>query len=264
MTLPDPKTERLSEFERAVCYDTLPQVTRPLTPRVIFAYTFALILTFAAMAYGVRTDIAAWTTWGRAAFAAVVIGGMIGFLYRALLNAVRQRAALVQAEVMPDVASGFDELPDPFAGHALLRYYRVANTNSKTITGNRGETFYTVQRTGAHDWEVRDPAGELVLTVNASRSPRSFSFDWGMPSQFRVTRNGQPVAEIERLFTLGPGRIEIRNLKNGDVTLFTDGGLFDNDALIGRVYDIRNYLYLDVRQSRLDDAILAFYVAMLG
>mgnify|MGYP006908256412 CR=1 FL=1 len=264
MPVPDPKTERLTEFERAVCYDTLPHITHPLTFRVVFTYTLVLILAFVAMAYGVRTDIAAWKTWGSIAFAVVVVAGIIGFVYRALFNAVRQRAALVQAQEMPNVESGFDLLPDPFAGHALLRYYRVADTDAKTVTGNRGETVYAAQRTGAHNWEIRDPAGELILTVSASRPPRSFSFDWGMPSQYRATRNGDTVAELERPVSFGPGRVEIRNLKTGETTQFRDGGLYDNEALVGRIYDIRNYLYLDIRQSRLDDATLAFYIAMLN
>ncbi len=264
MTLPDAKAERLTEFERAVCYDTLPHVSRPLTFRAVVLYALALILSFLAMAYGVRADIAAWKTWGTAAFAAVVVAGIVGFVYRALFMAVRQRAALAQAEEMPNVESGFDALPDPFAGHALLRYYRVGDADTKVITGNRGETVYTAARTGAHDWEVRDPAGELVFTVQASCPPRSFSFDWGMPSQFRVQRNGETIAEIERLFSFGAGRIDIRNLRSRETIHFHDGGLFDKDALIGRIYDLRNYLYLDVRHAQLDDAILAFYVAMLS
>jgi hypothetical protein len=264
MTQPDNKSERLTEFERAVCYETLPHVARPLTLRVVFAYTAVLLLSFVAMAYGVRTENRDWTTWGAIAFAVVVVAGIIGFLYRALFIAVRQRAALAQAEEMPNVESGFDELPDPFAGHALLRYYRVRDTDAKMITANRGETVYTAKRVGSHGWEVRDPAGEPVVVVEASRPARSFSFDWGMPSQFRVLRNGEPVAEIERRLTIGPSCVEIRNLQTGETIEFRDGGIYDGEALVGRIYDIRNYLYLDVRQSRLDDAVLGFYVAMLS
>jgi hypothetical protein len=79
-----------------------------------------------------------------------------------------------------------------------------------------------------------------------------------------VLRNGEPVAEIERRLTIGPSCVEIRNLQTGETIEFRDGGIYDGEALVGRIYDIRNYLYLDVRQSRLDDAVLGFYVAMLS
>lgn len=266
MSTPDSRDERLTEFERAICYDTLPRVTRPLTFGAVAGYTAALVASFLLIAYGVRGDHAFWKTWGTVAFAAVVCFGLIGFVYRALFIAVRQRAALAQAGEMPNVESGFDELPDPFSGHTLLRYFRVGENAAKTVTGNKGETIYAVTRVpGAHTWEVRDPAGEVVVRIEASRPPRSFSFDMGSPSQFRVMRGDRQTGEIERNFSFGPGRVDIRTERDSARPLvFREGGLYDGEALVGRVYDLRNYLYLDVRTSYLDDAVLAFYVCMLN
>jgi hypothetical protein len=264
MDLPDPKSERLTEFERAVCFDTLPHITRPVTLGLIFGYTLLLAATFAAMIYGQLNDAPSWKRWGTLLFVVVACAGIVGFIYRALFYAIRQRNVLLSAQDMPNVESGFDELPDPFASHALLRYYRCDKTSPKIITGNKGETVYTATRDGRHGWEVHDPAGELVFAIRASRPPRSFSFDWGVPSQFHVMRGDKHLAEIERPLTFGPGRVEIR-CENQDrrVVQFREGGLFENDALIGRIYAMRNYLYLDVRQSCLDAAVLAFFISML-
>jgi hypothetical protein len=265
MSLPDPKIERLTEFERAVCYDTLPQITRPVTLGTVLAYSTVLVVAFLVVAYGVRADLPAWRVWGTTLFAAVACAGIVGFIYRALYYAIRQRDALRNAQQMPNVESGFDELPDPFATHALLRYYRVDKGENKVITGNKGETIYNATSEGENGWSVHDPAGELVLTIRASRPPRSFSFDWGVPSQFHVTRGDTLLAEVERPLTLGAGRVEIRPRSDpGREIVFRNGGLFENGALIGRIYVIRNYLYLDIRKSCLDNAVLAFFICMLN
>lgn len=261
----DPKQERLTEFERAVCYETLPHVLTPLTLRIILLYTLALAAAFLLMAYGLREDHPVWKPWGNRIFAVVVGLGLVGFIYRALRNAVRVRSALAQAGGMPNVESGFDDLPDPFAGHALLRYHRTGRAVEKMITGNKGETVYIAKRIlGEHGWEVQDPAGELVFRIEASRPPRSFSFDWGVPSQFRVMRGDVQTGVIDRRFSLGPGRVEITGERQpGKPLVFRAGELNDGNALVGRIYDLRNYLYLDVRQSYLDDALLAFYICVL-
>jgi len=265
MTIPDPKDERLTEFERAVCYDTLPQVTRPVTLGAIAVYTLVLIVSFLVMAYGVREDEAAWKTWGAAAFGAVVVIGLVGFTYRAMANAVRRRTALLKAESVPNVESGFDELPDPFAGHALLRYYRQRGGN-KIVTGNRGEIVYTiVSREAGRAWAAQDPAGEAAFRVEAGAPSRSFSFDAGTPAVLTVVKNGTECARVARRWSLGAGRVEIAGERQPAKPLvFRSGGLFDGEALVGRIYSIRNYLYLDVKRSYVDDGLLAFYVCMLG
>ncbi len=265
MTLPDPKDERLTEFERAVCYDTLPQVTRPMTLGVIAAYAVVLFVAFVSMAYGIRSNEAAWKSRGAGAFALVVVGGLVGFTYRATANAVRRRAALVEAGEVPNVESGFDELPDPFAGHALLRYYRQTG-GERIVTGNRGETVYTiVPRDSGQAWNAQDPAGEVAFRVEATAPSRSFSFDAGTPAALSVLRNGAECARVARRWSLGPGRVEISGERQPAKPLvFRSGGLFDGEALVGRIYSIRNYLYLDVKQSYVDDGLLAFYVCMLG
>jgi hypothetical protein len=266
MALPDPKGERLTEFERAVCFDTLPQVTRPVTLGGIAAYAALLIASFLVLAYGIRADEAAWRSWGAAAFAVVVAGGLVGFMYLATTNAVRRRAALAEAGEVPNVESGFDALPDPFAGHALLRFYRQSGAGPRIVTGNKGETVYTVApRESGGAWDVLDPAGEGVFLVEAAAPLRSFSFDAGTPSALRVLRGDKETARVVRRWSVGPGRVEISGDRQpGKAIVFRSGGLFAGEALVGRIYSIRNYLYLDAKQSYVDDGVLAFFVCMLG
>lgn len=266
MNTPDHKSERLTEFERAVCYDTLPNVTRPVTLGLIVLYTILLIASFLLMAYGLRTDHPRWELWGPRIFALVVMLGLIGFTLRAIANSVRKRAALAEAGVMPNVESGFDALPDPFAGHALLRFYRQQGVGPRVVTGNRGETVYTVvPRDSGHAWDIQDPTGERVFRVEAAAPSRSFSFDAGTPSALRILRGDSESGSVTRRWSLGPGRVEIYRLRQPEKPLvFRAGGIFDGEALVGRIYSIRNYLYLDVKQSYVDDSLLAFYFCMLA
>lgn len=263
---PDPKSERLTEFERCVCYDTLPQVTRPLTLGLIALYTLLLIASVILMAHGLRTDHPRWELWGPRIFGLVVVVGLVGFTLRAIANTVRKRAALAEAGVMPNVESGFDALPDPFAGHALLRFYRDQASGPRIVTGNRGEIVYTVvPRESGNAWDIQDPAGERVFRVEAAAPSRSFSFDAGTPSALRVLRGESESGSVTRRWSLGPGRVEITGIRQPAKPLvFRAGGIFDGEVLVGRIYSIRNYLYLDVKQSYVDDGLLAFYFCMLA
>jgi hypothetical protein len=266
MSIPDAKEERLTEFERAVCFDTLPQVTRPVTLGAIAAYAAILAVAMAVLVYGVRAERAAWKAWGAAAVGIVVAGGLLGFTVRATANAVRRRAALAEAGGVPNVESGFDDLPDPFAGHALLRFYREGGAGPKVVTGNRGEAIYTAEsRESGGAWDVLDPAGERIFRVEAAAPSRSFSFDAGTPSALRVLRGDDETARVVRRWSLGPGRVEITGTRQPAKPLvFRAGGLFEGEVLVGRIYSIRNYLYLDVKQGYVDDGLLAFYFCMLG
>lgn len=266
MTVPDPKQERLTEFERAICYDTLPRVTSPLTLGLIISYTILLAISFAAMVYGLYNDHSVYKTYGTWAFSIVVFVGLSGFVYRALANAIRERAALAEAERLPNVESGFDELPDPFEHHALIRYYRHQGDKSKVLTGNKGETLYHATcGNGGHTWEIVDPAGEPVVSVEARGPTQSFSFNSGTPRRAVVFRQDDETGEILRHFSFGAGRVEILSRRKPERPLvFRNGGLYDGAELVGRVYAMRNYLYLDVRRTYLDDALLGFFVAMLN
>lgn len=266
MAVPEAKQERLTEFERAICYDTLPRVTSPLTMGLIASYTLLLLVSFVVMVYGFYVDHAGYRTIGAWAFIAVVCAGLIGFLYRGLYNAIRERAALAEAERLPNVESGFDELPDPFEQHVLIRYIRSPGTKDKVITGNKGETLYTATRAnGGHVFDVVDPAGERVLSVEARGASSSFSFDVTAPRRAVVYRGDEETGEILRHSGMAGSRVEIRGRKQPAKPLvFRNGGLYDGQQLVGRVYAMRNYLYLDVKRTYLDDALLGFYVAMLN
>ena len=266
MTEPDAHEEHLTEYERAICYSTIPSVTRPLTLGLIIAYGLIVLASVFLMAYGINTKHPVWERWGAIAFALTVSVGVVGFLARAVVNQVQERAALSEAEALPNVESGFDDLPDPFAGHVLLRYSRHHEGEAVDITDNKGRTVYVVLRShGERHWELRDPSGITLLTVEAPKGQRSFALETGIPRHLIVRREDQKTAELKRRFNFGTATVDISCMENGAQDyVFRAGGFYRGDELLGRIYFIRNYAYLDLRKTALKDGTLVLFAAMMA
>ncbi len=266
MTEPDVHEERLTEYERAICYSTIPSVTYPLTFGLIIGYGFIVLASLLLMVYGLNTEHAVWERWGPITFGLTVVVGVVGFLARAVVNQVHERAALSEAEALPNVESSFDELPDPFEGHVLLRCSRHHEGDTVEITDNRGRTAYVAVRShGARHWELRDPSGITLLTVEAPRDQHSFAFETGVPRHLIVTRGDQKTAELKRSFNFGTATVDISCTQNGAQDyVFRAGGFYRGDELLGRIYFIRNYGYLDLRKSALNDGNLVLFAAMMA
>ncbi|MDK1020259.1 MAG: hypothetical protein QGD90_01305 [Candidatus Hydrogenedentes bacterium] len=265
MSEPDAHEERLSEYERAVCYSTIPRLTHPVTFGLIVAYGFVLLATFLLMAHGLNTEHAFSERWGPIAFGVAVVAGLVGFMARAIVNQVHERSALTEAETMPNVESSFDDLPDPFEGHVLLRYPRRHAGDTLEITDNRGRTVYVVMRQhGGLRWELIEPSGETLLTVESLRGEHSFAFNVGVPRHLLVRRADKQTAELKRRFSFGASVVDISCTQNGAQDyVFRAGGFYRGNELLGRIYFIRNYAYLDLRRTALNDGTLVLFTSMM-
>lgn len=266
MTESDVQEERLTEYERAICYYTIPRVTRPLTYGLIIAYTGILLGSFLIMAIGLNAERPIWERGGTWAFGLTVVVGIVGFLARAIVNQVHERGALAEAESLPKVDSEFDDLPDPFEGHVLLRYPKRYEGEEVDIADNRGRTVYTVSRNrdGRH-WEIFDPSVHARISVESRRAGGSFAFDVGVPRHLVVTRDGEETAVLRRRFNLGASVVDISCYQHVTQNLvFRAGGFYRGDDLVGRIYFIRNYAYLDLRKTALNDGTLVLFAAMMS
>lgn len=264
MTTTGTDTERLSEYERAICYYTIPTVTRPLTFSSIALFGVLLLGAVFSLAYGVRTDSASWRLWGGVAVAVVAVGGVLWFLLRAVINEIREQSALAEAQGVPNVESGFDELPDPFKGHLLLRYSMHREGPEVEITDNKSNAQYrAVAKDAGKTWDVTCVDDGAAIHVESVRGDHSFAFDVGRPGEFQVSRGEQGTAFLSKRFSFGPSSVRIRC--EGDpaqVLSFREGGIYSGDRLVGRIYSIRNYAYLDIERDYLNDGTLAFFVTM--
>lgn len=256
--------DRLTDFERVICYHTLPSVTSPLTFGIIVAFGVLFLAEAIVGAYGVRVDNETWSHGGAIALGATAALAVVVFIGRAIWNQVNQRAALAEAAGVPDVEFGFDEVPDPFADHVLLRRLLHGTGDEVTLSDDRGNTRYVMER-GAEGWTVRDAEGNAYLELSQTPGARSFIFSPNTPSAVQVSRDGAPVVEIRRRFNFGPAAVEMAPIGESDVMAHraAGGDIFAGDTLVGRVYAIRKYVYLDIQEAHLDAGTLAFLLTMV-
>lgn len=259
-----PTNGHLSAFERAVCYYTLPKVTSSVTVGLIGAYLACFFEAVALLCYGVVAQDARYVKWGLVAVAGIVILGLVAFTGRALLSEVKRRKTMRLAKTLPDVSEQATDLPDPFADHLLVRRPFGGKATTFACTDNAGNPLYSAA-SGKHgrQWVVTGPEGAEALRVRASKRPRSFSIWGGMPSRLTVYAGPDEVARFRRRFSLSGPCYTIDCLRPEPKRyLYRSGGFFDDKRLVGRIYNIRGWLYLDVENTESSKAFLALFVSI--
>ena len=253
----------MTPYERAVCYYTLPKVIQPVTLGLIWVYALCVIEAVGALGYGLYTGDMDWTTGGAYAFAGIVTFGLIAFFVRALTNEVRQRKALAEARNSPMLTPA-EDVPDPFAEHLLLQH--PAHTQGSLFECTNGDEViqYIIEhRPHSREWIVRTPSGAELFVVQVLRGVRSFSFSMERPRLLGVFRQGKQVARIHRRGGFTDTRIEITSeTLIPHAILVRNRGIYINNALRGRIYELRGNDYLDVHRESLNDALLGYFVTL--
>lgn len=264
MALAEPPPERLSDYERAICYYTLPRISYPVTFGLIVAYAVCLLEAFAAVIYGLLWDHAAFAKSGAAALGAIVVFGIVVFTLRALLNEVRMRRVLAVARGVPDAIADIKDIPDPFAGHFLLRHPLHTRGDIFTCTDNTGAVLYSVE-SAPHSpwWKVKDAQDNEVLRVHVKAEWWNFSFGEGVPNRLAVHAGDQEIAQIRRRFTFATPTIQVCCDKPAPKEYeVRGGGIYQEKRLVGRIYYLHRSLYLDIEEAEFHEAILGLFVAM--
>ena len=103
------------------------------------------------------------------------------------------------------------------------------------------------------------------MSVEAPRSGSSFAFEVGVPRHLIVTRAGEETAVLKRRFNFGVSAVDI-SCRQPTVQdyVFRAGGFYRGEELLGRIYFIRNYAYLDLRKTALNDGTLVLFAAMIS
>ncbi|HOV72938.1 MAG TPA: hypothetical protein PK967_03130 [Candidatus Hydrogenedentes bacterium] len=264
----DGPVHRLTEYERAVCYYTLPRLVHPLTFGLMAIYTVCLFEAAAILVYGVASDQDAARNLGAAAMAAVIGMGVVTFTLRALLNEVRQRWALAGARGLTERAMNPDDseaadIPDPFASHVLLRRPLPAPSDLYACTDNDGNVMYFVEmEPGGETWRIKDAQETDIIQVRAEAPPGSFFME-GQPARLSVCRGPDEVARIVRCFSLSSPKAHIQCWlpRPAKYSLVRDS-IYREGTLVGRFYEIHQSLYLDIEKDSFHDAILGLFVTL--
>ncbi|HIJ73357.1 MAG TPA: hypothetical protein HPP83_04565 [Candidatus Hydrogenedentes bacterium] len=260
----EPEQDYLSDYERAVCYYTLPKVVSPVTFGLIGAYLACLLEAAALLGFGVATRQPPFTRWGFAAVAGIIVLGLVAFTGRAFMNEVKRRRLLNMAHETPDPSGSALDTPDPFADHVLLQRPFRGKDRAFRCTDNGGKVLYSAETEKHGRWRrVRDPEGNEVFRVRVRTKQKTFFLFAGAPSRLAVYEGADEVARLRRRFSFSGPVYDIECLRP-QLKRYTyrNNGIYVGKRLVGRIYDVRRYLYLDIEEAELHHAVLGLFVTM--
>lgn len=264
MTQNGPSGDRLTDYERAICYYALPKVINPITLGIIVAYAVCVFEALAALTFGLVARRVPWIEGGAWALAAILVFGIVVFMGRAFLNELRQRRLLAAARGVPDALSGIRDVPDPFIDHVLLRHPAGARGLHFDCTGGDTATRYHIDvAPGGAWWTIQTPEGEEVCRVKVVSGPPSFMISMGVPSRLTVYKGEEIIAEIVRRFSFSSLVVDISCLKPSATKYLVRGQtVFREDVMVGRIYELRRSVYLDIKRDALHEALLGFFATL--
>jgi hypothetical protein len=254
--------DHLTDYERAVCYFALPRLYNPVSFGLIAVFAFCLFEALCVIAYGTYTQSQTFIYAGVMAFIALVVFGIVVFLIRGLLNDVRTRRALAQAKGVPDAVD--ENLPNPFGDHVLLKHPINQQGKLFACTEDDMSIDYFVDSTPDQEWwKVTDSKDQEYFRVKAVGGIGSFVFNAGLPSALEVYVGDRVRATLFPRFTFGPPTVHIsREITEPYQYIVRGNGIYYGDVLVGRVYALRNSLYLDIQKYHLNEATLAYFITL--
>ena len=259
------RREPLTAYERAVCYYTLPRILPSVTVGMIAAYAVCLLEAFGALSYGliVRDDnitrIGAW------ALAGIVLLGIIAFFFRTLIGEIRRRRLLAEARGLPNPADDSADLPDPFAEHVLLRCPFSHRGKPLECADSAGHVFYQITNGRGSDWRILcDAHKRELLRLKIENGASSFLLREDTPSLVAMYSGETLVARLRNRFSFGEPMAVLSCLDpEPHEYVIRSHGIYRDHVLVGRFYDLRGYLYLDVHQSACEEAVLGVFATMV-
>lgn len=258
----DSPRDYITDYERAICYYTLPKVVSPVTYGIVVAYSVCLFEAVGAVAIGTLLDSRVWIIAGYSALAGIIVFGLLVFMARALVNEVRQRKMLAVARGVPDAASAGAEAPDPFANHVLLKHPLDARGKLFVCTENDATIKYFVDSApNRRWWKVKTPQDVEVCRLESLSKVGSFVLGGGLPRRLGVYAGEEEIAQIVRRFSFTVPYVEIRcRIPEPRLYIVRQEGIYLGDCLIGRIYSLRRSFYLDMDKYLFHDAVLAYFV----
>lgn len=255
--------DSISDYERAICYYTLPKVISPLTMGLIIAYGVCVLEAILALAYGLWADNRNWTIAGASALAGIVVFGMIAFTVRALLNDMKRRMMLAAARNTP-MPSESTDIPDPFAAHILLSHPVNVESEVFACATREGTIEYYVEvlRPGGH-WRVTTPQDQPAFDIMALHKTSQWIFSAPLPARLGVYAGNRQIAAITRRPTLRANIVDVFSMETDDERHeIKNGCIYASQRLVGRIYTLRRNVYLDVERRHARSGIIAHFITL--
>ena len=249
----------LSDYERAVCYFTLPKLVYHISPISIFIYCICVIFAFSLTFWGLILGNPQLSYIGTFILIVITLSGLILFMGRTLISELRWRKCL--AEAHGSASEETLDLPDPFENHELYLIPLKEKENILFPCVNRaGEIQYFIEKK-SHEWLVKDTLENEVCAIFIKRSWFSIAFTSKAPKIFNVYRDSKRIANIKPRFSLFSSVYTVTLFENGNEAYrILQSGIFHRGELVGRIYQVRHNLYLDIRKDHFNLGLLSFFI----
>lgn len=250
----------LSDYERAVCYFTLPKLVYHISPISIFIYIICVIFAFSLTFWGLILGNQQLSYVGTFILIVITLSGFILFTGRTLVSELRWRKCL--AEAHGSASEETLDLPDPFENHELYLIPVKEKEGMLFPCVNRaGEIQYFIEKKN-HVWIVKDALEKEVCTIFRKRSWFSITFTSKAPKIINIHRNDKRIANIKPRFSLFSSVYVITLFENGNETYqILQSGIFHYGELVGRIYQVRHNLYLDIKRDHFNLGLLSFFIS---
>lgn len=252
----------ISDYERAVCYFTLPRLIFHLNPILLFIYFVSVIVAFLITFMGLIWANSYLSYGGTIALAIIILYGIIAITGRTLLNELRWRKYLAEAHGSTSQVSL--DLPDPFEDHELyIVPLKDKQTTLYPCVNREGEILYFIEeKEKGRQWIVKDSLEKEVYTIRAKHVWFSIVFTSKAPLILKVYHNDKLVAQVKPRFSFF-GSAYLVTLFEPKITAYwvLQSGIFLQRELVGRIYQVRKNLYLDVQKPHFNLGILSLLIS---
>lgn len=265
MTRASDELDRISEYERAVCYYTLPRLTYSITSSLIGIYFFVLIEAFILLGYGYFAESEDIMKVGLYGAPFMVLLGIVVFTGRSLLNQFRTRRLLAEAANAPKINPDDAEIagiPSPFENNLLIQRPAEPESDSFECRDFMGVPLYYVKRE-RDVLTVVDAEGVEIMKVRIERYARSFSLSETTPGRVSVLLDDATGAILRRRFSFSEPTVQVVcRAPEPREYYIRNGSIFLNKKMVGRIYDLRKSTYLDIEKGCHHPGLLAAFLVM--
>ncbi len=252
----------ISDYERAVCYFTLPRLIFRLNPILLFIYFVSVIAAFLATFMGLILGNLYLSYCGTSALAVIILYGIIAITGKTLLNELRWRKYLAEAHGSTSQESV--DLPDPFEDHELyIIPLKEKQTSLYPCVNREGEIIYFIEEKerGRH-WIIKDSLEKEVYTIRAKHARFSIVFTSKAPLILNVYHYDKLLAQVKPRFSFFGSAYLITFFEpQPKIYWVLQSGIFFQRELVGRIYQVRKKVYLDVQKSHFNLGILSLLIS---
>lgn len=252
----------ITDYERAMCYFTLPRISYIISPGVVFLYALFLILSFSILFIGIAYNSPLIANIGGISAIIVAVMGALILIVRAIINEYKWRRCLEEANNIPQQVAS--ELPDPFHNNTLICIPLEKRDNTLFPCVDRaGEILYFIDEAMKNrKWIIKTPQDIEIAKIEGKANLFTFVISYKLPLVLRIYENEKLSYIVKPKWSLFSVAFTVFDHRQTPTIVYTisDTGIFLNKKLVGRFYQLRKCFYLDIQQEHFNLGFLALLI----